>query len=152
MSTPAIDTIDRRIINNLQGGFGLGEHPYADAARDLGITEDDLIERLQRLTANRVLSRFGPMFNAERLGGAVSLCAMAVPEERFEDVTALVNAHLEVAHNYARNHELNMWFVLACERPDDIAKTITAIEAETGLKVYDFPKQHEFFIGLRVEA
>ena len=98
------------------------------------------------------MSRFGPMFNAERLGGAVTLCAMSVPEQRFDDVTEQVNAHREVAHNYARNHELNMWFVIACEHADEIAATIADIEDETGLKVFDFPKQHEFFIGLRVEA
>ena len=92
------------------------------------------------------------MYNAEKLGGAVTLCAIAVPEDRFEEVTAIVNAHQEVAHNYARSHKLNMWFVLACENPDGIAATISKIEAETGLEVYDFPKQQEFFIGLKVEA
>jgi hypothetical protein len=58
----------------------------------------------------------------------------------------------EVAHNYERQHKLNMWFVLACERPDDIAKAAKRIEGETGLKVLCFPKLHEFFIGFRVEA
>ncbi len=64
----------------------------------------------------------------------------------------MVNAHAEVAHNYERQHKLNMWFVLACEKPDDIAKSARRIEGETGLKVLRFPKQHEFFIGFRVEA
>lgn len=150
--THQIDDIDRRIINGLQGGFGLGERPYRDAAVQFGLDEGELIERLERLVENRALSRFGPMFNAERLGGAVTLCAMAVSEERFDEVAEIVNGHREVAHNYARNHPLNMWFVLACERPEDIASAIASIAAETGLPVYDFPKQHEFFIGLKVEA
>ena len=64
----------------------------------------------------------------------------------------LVNAHAEVAHNYERQHKLNMWFVLACERPDEIKKAAARIEAETGLKVLLFPKLKEFFIGFRVEA
>jgi len=152
MNQTSLDDIDRRIINGLQGGFTLTEHPYRDAGEQLGLSEAELITRLERLTASRALSRFGPMYNAERLGGAVTLCAIAVPEQRYDDVADLVNAHREVAHNYARNHELNMWFVLACERSEDIAATIADIESETGLKVYDFPKQHEFFIGLRVEA
>ncbi|MBX6366892.1 MAG: AsnC family transcriptional regulator, partial [Rhodospirillales bacterium] len=108
-----IDATDRRIIDALQGGFPLTERPYADAAAALGIEEAELLSRLERLLAEGVLSRFGPLYNAERLGGAVTLAAMAVPRERFEEVAALVNAHPEVAHNYERDDALNMWFVVA---------------------------------------
>ena len=86
------------------------------------------------------------------MGGAFCLCAMAVPEDRFEEVMTLVNARPEVAHNYERLHRLNMWFVLACEKPDQIAEAAAQIEGETGLKVLRFPKTKEFFIGFRVEA
>jgi len=92
------------------------------------------------------------MYNAERLGGAVTLCAVAAPRDRYQTVADQINRHRQVAHNYARDHELNMWFVLACETPSDIAETIAAIESETGLTVHDFPKQKEFFIGLKVET
>ncbi len=151
MTKPDIDDIDRQIINSLQGGFGISERPYCDAAEKLGLDEAELITRLKRLVECRALSRFGPMYNAERIGGAVSLCAIAVPEQRFDQVAELVNAHREVAHNYARSHELNMWFVLACETPQEITATLDKIESETGLQVHDFPKEQEFFIGLKVE-
>jgi len=152
MNPVTIDATDRKIINALQGGFDIAERPYREAGARLGLGEEELIARLARLVEGRALSRFGPMYNAERLGGAVTLCAMAVPDERFDAVADLVNSHREVAHNYARDHELNMWFVLACETPDEIAATLARIEGETGLKVHDFPKQKEFFIGLRVET
>ncbi len=152
MTDISIDDTDRRIINGLQGGFGLGDRPYRDAGERLGLSEEALIGRLERLVECRALSRFGPMYNAERIGGAVTLCAVAVPEDRFDDVAGLINSHREVAHNYARNHTLNMWFVIACETPEDIDATIAAIEDETGLDVHNFPKQREFFIGLKVEA
>lgn len=151
MSDP-LDATDRAIVNALQGGFPLVARPYAEAARALQIDEAELIERLGRLVDSGALSRFGPMFNAEKLGGAVSLCAMAVPEERFDAVAETVNGFAEVAHNYARDYALNMWFVLATERPEAIAAAIAAIERATGLAVYDFPKEDEYFIGLRVEA
>ena len=148
----ALDGTDRAIINALQGGFPISERPYAEAAAKLNIPEQELIDRLGRLVEDGALSRFGPMYNAERLGGAVTLAAMAVPEDRFEEVASAVNAHAEVAHNYRRGHALNMWFVVATERPEDIAPVLSAIEAETGLSVYDFPKQEEYFMGLRVVA
>lgn len=147
-----MDELDRRIVNALQGGFPVCERPFAAAAEGLGMEETTLIARIAALRAEGVLSRFGPLYKAEGLGGAVTLAAMAVPEERFEEVVALVNAHPEVAHNYARDHRLNMWFVLATEDEARIADTIRAIEAETGLAVLNMPRLAEYHVGLRLEA
>ena len=145
-----MDTTDRAIINELQGGFPISEHPYAEVAEKLAIEEADLISRIKALLASGMLSRFGPMYHAERLGGGLTLAAISVPEERFDAVTEQVNAHDEVAHNYARDHEMNMWFVLATETPERIEQVISEIEVETGLPVVNMPKQEEFYIGLRL--
>lgn len=147
-----MDALDRRIINNLQGGFPISERPYAKKAEQLGITEDELIQRLTKLLEQGVLSRFGPMYHAERLGGGLTLAALCVPEADFDQVAAQVNAFPEVAHNYARDHELNMWFVLATEQPERINEVISEIEAQTGLPVYNMPKQAEYYVGLRLEV
>jgi len=147
-----MDTLDRAIINEFQGGFPISPRPYAEAAARLGISEGDFIDRVRSLLEAGVLSRFGPMFHAEKLGGGLTLAAMAVPEADFDAVTESVNAFPEVAHNYAREHELNMWFVLATETPERIAEVIAEIEAATGLHVYNMPKQEEFFVGLRFDA
>ncbi len=146
-----MDAVDRRIVNGLQGGFPIAERPFAEAAAKLDLTEDVLIARLGRLLAEGRLSRFGPLYNAERLGGAVTLAAMAVPEAEFDRVAEVVNAHPEVAHNYARDHALNMWFVISADRPQYIDEAIEAIEEESGLTVYEMPKLEEFTIGLRFE-
>ncbi|HYD32360.1 MAG TPA: AsnC family transcriptional regulator [Azospirillaceae bacterium] len=147
-----MDQTDRRIINALQGGFPVSERPFGDAGRALGLEEEELIGRIRGLVEAGALSRFAPMYHAERLGGGLTLAAMAVPEECFDTVAALVNAHPEIAHNYARAHALNMWFVVATERPEDVARVLAVIAAETGLEVYDMPKREEFFIGLRFEV
>ncbi len=147
-----MDALDRRIVNALQGGFPLSPRPYADAAARLGIEEDDLIDRIRQLLDDGVLSRFGPMYHAERLGGALTLAALAVPDERFDDVADLVNAHPEVGHNYRREHALNMWFVVAAEAPGHVEGVLRKIAAETGLRVFDMPKRDEYFLNLRLEA
>ncbi len=147
-----LDATDKVIINTLQGGFPLSEKPYAEAASALGIEEGELMGRIERMLDSGTLTRFGPMFDAERLGGAFCLCAMSVPEARFEEVVSQINAHPEVAHNYERRHALNVWFVLATERPERIEQIIAQIETETGLTVYAFPKIEEFFIGFEVRA
>ncbi|MBI2978594.1 MAG: AsnC family transcriptional regulator, partial [Rhodospirillales bacterium] len=129
-----MDATDRLIVNELQGGFPVADRPFAEAATLLGIDEDDLIERVKRLCDHGTLSRFGPLYNAERLGGAVTLAALKVPAADFQRIAAAVNAHPEVAHNYAREDDLNMWFVIATETPGRIAEVIADIEAETGLR------------------
>lgn len=147
-----MDTLDRAIVNQLQGGFPVSERPYAEAAARLGTSEGELIRRIDVLLDDSVLTRFGPMYHAERLGGALTLAAMQIPPPDFERVAAIVNAFPEVAHNYAREHAFNMWFVLATETPERIDQVIAAIERDTGYPVHNMPKREEFFVGLRFEA
>ena len=128
-----MDDIDRAILNRLQGGFPICERPYRAAAEQLGISEQQLIRRLKSMLDHKQLSRFGPMYHAERLGGGLSLCAMRVPEAEFEQVADQVNAFQEVAHNYARDHSFNIWFVLATETPGRIDEVVAEIEKVTGL-------------------
>ena len=147
-----MDELERAIVNRLQGGFPLCARPFAAAARKLGADEATLIAKLQGMLDAGALTRFGPMYDAERLGGAFTLCAMSVPEADFERVAALVNAHAEVAHNYQRAHRYNMWFVLATGSRAQIAPVIAAIEAEIGCAVLDLPREQEYFVELRLPA
>jgi DNA-binding Lrp family transcriptional regulator len=147
-----MDEVERRIVDALQGGFPVSEQPFTEAAKAIGLDEEELLARLAGLLERGVLSRFGPLWNVERLGGAVTLAAMQVPRERLDEVAALVNAHPEVAHNYERDHAFNMWFVVAAEKPERIQEVIAAIGRETGLAVLDLPKRREFFLELKLAA
>jgi len=151
-AAPAIDDTDRRIINALQGGFPLVAEPYREVAESLGLDEAELLRRIDAMLARRVLTRFGPMFQIERAGGAFVLAAMRVPEAEFERVAAQVNAFAEVAHNYRRDHAFNMWFVLATATPQGIPRAVAAIEAATGLPVFPFPKEREYFVEMKLHA
>jgi DNA-binding Lrp family transcriptional regulator len=152
LAPDALDATDRLLINRLQDGLPLRHDPFAPVAREAGISETEVVDRIAQLREIGAITRFGPFLDAEAMGGAFCLCAMAVPTDRFDEVVTLVNAHPEVAHNYERQHRLNMWFVLACEKPEAIAEAAARIEGETRLKVLRFPKTKEFFIGFRVEA
>ena len=149
---PELDAVDRKIIDNLQGDFPLCDEPYAAAARQLGISGEELLERLRRLLDTRVLTRFGPLVHIERMGGAFVLAALQVPDGRYDEVADLVNALPEVAHNYRREHALNMWFVLATEAQDGIAAAVARIEEATGLPVHAFPKEREYFVEMKLAA
>ena len=154
LAAAAIDATDRAIIDHLQGGFPICERPYAQAAAALGIGEDELLERLQRMLDARVLTRFGPMFQVERMGGAFVLAAMCVPEANWQHVVDIVNAFPAVAHNYRRESDracpFNMWFVLATETADGIASAVRTVEAASGLPVFAFPKLREYFVEMKL--
>lgn len=147
-----MDEIDRAIVNRLQGGFPISDRPFAEVGAALGLEEGELIARIDRLLAAGTLTRFGPLFQIERAGGAFTLAAMAVPPEQLDRVAGIVNAFPEVAHNYERDHAFNLWFVLATASPEAIERTLSAIAAATGYPVYNFPKQREYFVELRLAA
>ena len=147
-----MDQLDKNIINTLQYDFPVCDRPFARLAETLNSTEDELINRVQTMLESGLLTRFGPMYNAVNMGGALSLCAMKVPEDQFDNVTKQVNNFAEVAHNYQRDHEMNMWFVLATETQQELNKTLDAIENTTGISVYNMPKEKEFFVGLHFKA
>ena len=140
---------DRLIINALQGGFPLCDFPYAEAAHRLGLSEGELLNHLQDLLNRGILTRFGPLWNADAWGGCNLLAAMTVPEDRFDAVADIVNAFPEVAHNYAREHALNMWFVIATETKEQASAVCERITAATGLEILPMPKLHEFALEVR---
>ena len=118
---------DKIIINQLQGRFPLCENPWNELENRLNIPAAEIISRIERMKSAGVLSRFGPMYHAEKMGGGLTLAALKVDSQRYDDVTEIVNSFSEVAHNYEREHELNMWFVIATETPDMVQTVIDDI-------------------------
>lgn len=146
----AVDARDARLLERLHGDLPLTDRPFAEVGAELGMGEDEVLERLRRLFTLGVLTRFGPLVQIERAGGRFVLAALEVPEPRFDEVAAIVNALPEVAHNYRREHALNMWFVLAAETPALCDAALARVGALTGLAVHAFPKQREYFVELRL--
>ena len=151
-SPPDYDETDARLLNLLQDGIPVSEAPFHEAAAELGITQQEVVDRVASLLDRGVLSRFGPLFNVERMGGVFTLVAAAVPEDRFDEVAALVNRRPEVAHNYRREHALNLWFVTATETDAATADVLAGIERETGVTLYPCPKLEEYHLDLRLDA
>ncbi|MBF0237630.1 MAG: AsnC family transcriptional regulator [SAR324 cluster bacterium] len=143
-----MDAMDRLLLNRLQEGISLERHPFRKIATEANLTESEIVQRIQALLDKGLLSRFGPMYNVDRMGGLFVLAALSVPVDEYDRVTEIVNAFPEVAHNYERSHTLNMWFVVATETREQAEHTLLRIEQATGYKVFAFPKLKEFFIGL----
>ena len=142
-----LDDLSRRLIDRFQHGLPLCAEPYAAMARELDCSEAAVLDALALLQQADALSRVGPVFEHSR-AGASTLVALAVPEERLEQVAAQVNQHPEVNHNYLREHRYNLWFVLTAPHRAQIDQVLAQIAAETGLAPLDLRMQRAYRIDL----
>lgn len=146
-----LDERDRLLLNNVQGDFPLTSRPFRDVGERLGMTEDEVIDRIRRLLDEGALSRFGPVLNTTKLGGARTLAAMQVPPERLEEVAEFVNSFDAVSHNYQREHVFNLWFVVSSEEPAEVRRVLAAIRERTGLPIMELPALAEYFVEVRFQ-
>ncbi len=143
----AFSALEQRLLNDFQQGIPLSPTPFADIAAELGVYETFVLETYRRLQTEGVISRIGAVFRPNRVG-ASTLAAMAVPPEALETTAAVVNEFVEVNHNYEREHEYNLWFVVTADDEVQLQQTLERIEQRSGYPVLDLPLENEFFIDL----
>ena len=141
------DEFERHLLNDFQRGFPLAQRPYAEIARRLGHSEDDVLEGFARLTVKRAISRIGAIVAPQRTGWS-TLAAMAVPEDRLDAVAKLVSGFEAVNHNYEREHRFNLWFVVTGRDQAAVQQVLQEIEAAAGLTVLDLPLVEAFRLDL----
>lgn len=142
--------IDRVLLNDFQHEFPLSERPWQDLAGKTGIDEDEVIQRLQSLQDRGYISRVGPVFKCNSLGVS-TLVAMSIPEAELEKTAAIINSYDGVNHNYERQHEYNLWFVIAAPTDDELDNLLGSIEEATGYRCLKLPMLENFHIDLGFE-
>lgn len=139
--------LDRRLLDGWQRDFPLEPRPYARVAAALGCREGDVLARLAALQAGGEVSRVGAVIAPQRAGWS-TLAAMKVPQAHLEEVAALVSSYPEVNHNYEREHELNLWFVVAASSRERVAGVLREIVYRTDLEVIDLPLVEAYRLDL----
>jgi len=142
-----VSPLERRLLDAYQDDFPLAPRPFAALAEALGCDEETVIAALRRLQAEGIISRVGAVFEPHSVGWS-TLAAMAVPPERLEAVAARVSARPEVNHNYAREHRLNLWFVVAGADKTAVRGVLDGIAAETGFEVLALPLEEAYRLDL----
>lgn len=142
-----LDALALRLINDYQHGLPFCGRPYAAMADTLGSTEEAVLASLRDLSRRRMMSRIGPVFEHSK-AGASTLAAMVVPAHRLDAVAHHVSQYAEVNHNYERDHEWNLWFVVTAPGRDDIDDVLKKIERTTGLDPISLPMLRSFHIDL----
>ena len=139
--------LEQRLLNEFQSGLPLTPEPFAEIARQLGVYETTVVETLERLHTEGVISRVGGVFRPNRVGSS-TLVAMSVPESDLERVADIVSAYDEVNHNYEREHRYNLWFVVVASSDEHLQQVLARIEQDCGYPILDLPLENEFFIDL----
>lgn len=139
--------IEERLLNDFQRDFPLDARPYARIAEELGVTEEEVIETLDRLLQARTISRIGAIIPPNVIGSSL-LVAMKVPEAQLDSVAAEVSRLPEVNHNYAREHEFNLWFVMTGDHADALDRRLDQIEIQFGYPLLRLPLLEAYFIDL----
>ncbi|MFK5604091.1 siroheme decarboxylase subunit beta [Haloferax volcanii] len=143
----AIDEVDAALIDGYQSGFPVERRPFRVVAAELGIDEDDALDRVRRLRDDGIFRRFGPVLNPPVIGSS-TLAAVAAPEERFDEVAEIINGYRQVNHNYRRAHDWNMWFVVTAGSRETRDRILDEIEERTGCEVLNLPMLTDYYIDL----
>ncbi len=143
----ALSPLDCALLNQVQKDFPLAERPFEVIGRRLGMGEEAVLERLQQLDREGAISRFGAVFKPNTVG-ASTLAALAVPSGRVEETAELVNAMPGVNHNYLREHEYNLWFVITGRNREELSHRLRDIQKETGYPLLDLPMEQSYHIDL----
>jgi len=129
-----MDETDKKILNILQKEFPLVEQPFSVVAEKCGISEDETINRVQKMKEEGIIRRIGAVFDGAKLGRVSTLCAARVPEEKIDSFVQIVNANKNVTHNYRRNNEYNIWFTVNAATAEELEEFLAYVKKKTGVK------------------
>ncbi len=147
-----MDEMDLKLLAAAQEGFPLEKRPFQALGDSLGISEAETLEKLKRLQCDGLIRRIGPIMDLRRLGYSGVLVALQVPEEKADEVAAIVSEYSEVSHNYLRPNETgyNLWFTISAKE-ERILEALGEIKLRTGLKQLVLPTTRIFKIGVKFD-
>lgn len=141
-----MDALDRAILNEIQSHFPIVPRPYAEVGERVGVSEAEVLRRVQALVEAGVIRRIGANFTSRRLGYTSTLCAAHVPPAELERFVEVVNRYPGVTHNYLRCHHYNVWFTLIAPSKVRLEEILTEISRETGVEILSLPAVEVFKI------
>jgi DNA-binding Lrp family transcriptional regulator len=148
-----LDEIDKAIINRIQSDFPIASRPYLAVAKDLNLTEEEVLQRVLRLKKIGIIRRIGGNFVPGKLGFVSTLCAARVPADRIDQFAEVVNRYPGVTHNYQRDNTYNVWFTFIAPSMDEIAENLKKIAEETGISdILNLPATKVFKIRAQFDV
>jgi DNA-binding Lrp family transcriptional regulator len=143
-----LDETDKKLLNLIQLDFPLDAHPFRILANKIGISEDEVIHRMQHLQDEGAVRRIGPIINSKETGRVGTLVALKALEDQIEHIAELINSYPEVSHNYLRPGDYNVWFTLSAPSKERLAEILDELKREIQCPMMDLPTTHLFKIGV----
>ncbi len=148
-----MDDTDRRILNRIQSRFPITSRPFQTIAAELGLTEEEVVDRVVQLKETGVIRRIGANFVPGKLGFVSTLCAARVPEQMIDRFAAAVNRFSGVTHNYLRDNDFNVWFTFIAPSMAEIEDNLRRISEETGIEqILNLPATKVFKIRAKFKV
>ncbi|WP_171235092.1 AsnC family transcriptional regulator [Ruegeria sp. HKCCA6837] len=141
------DPIDCRLLDDFQRDFPITERPFQVLGDALGLDETEVLDRLTRMRATGRITRVGATITPGAVT-ASTLAAVSAPENRLEEVAALIDAEPGVNHNYQREDAWNLWFVATGPDREHVNETLARISRTSGLQVLDLRLVRPFNVDL----
>ncbi len=145
-----MDTLDKQILEEIQGNFPVSSHPFRVLGDKLGLCEEEVEERIKRLKKDKVISRIGASFDSKKLGYESTLVAMKVPPSSLEKAANLINDYPQVTHNYERDDDYNLWFTIIASSQEEMERILDKIKTDTGIRdILNLPAVNIFKIDVQ---
>ena len=149
-----LSSLDKALLNMMQSNFPLNMYPYKTMADKLGVTEEEIIARIEALKEAGIIRRIGAVLDARRLGFFSTLCAAKVSGDKINEVAEIINKYDGVTHNYRRTHEYNLWFTLTAPSQEESRIIIDELMEKTGVHIVSMPaiKSYKIKVALEMEG
>ena len=150
---PELDSTDSSILNRIQSDFPITSRPFLTVAEELGISEQEVLNRVKRLKAEGIIRRIGGNFVPGKLGFVSTLCAARVPADEIDRFAEIVNRYPGVTHNYQRDNTYNVWFTFIAPSMEEIEENLKQIARESGIEdILNLPATKVFKIRAEFEV
>jgi siroheme decarboxylase len=148
-----LDSTDSAILNRIQSDFPITSRPYLTVANELGLSEEEVLDRVARLKADGIIRRIGGNLVPGKLGFVSTLCAASVPADKIDHFAEIVNRYPGVTHNYQRDSTYNVWFTFIASSRDEIKKNLKQIAKDSGIDdILNLPATKVFKIRAEFEV
>lgn len=136
-----MDQMDILLLRATQDGIPVAPEPFKQISEELGLMEEEVLSRLNNLIKEGVIRRFGASIGHRAIGiTANAMCTWNVPDEKVEEVGAIMAGFPEVTHCYERprypDWKYNLFTMIHAYSREECEKIAKEISTATGIKDY----------------
>ncbi len=147
---------DKDFIRELQKDMEIIDEPFVKAANNLGITENELFEKMKQYEDNGIMRRFAAILRHRQVGfTANGMIVWKVPEDRISEVGEKLGAFPQISHCYERptysDWPYNVFSMIHCKTQDEAHEMAKTIQDQINVDEYRILFSSREFKKIRVE-